>query len=62
MERCEYLRQLQRIAAGQAPLESILQTQDLYDNHFDDSPVWQQALAAANDQISPGAGQARGWR
>jgi carotenoid cleavage dioxygenase-like enzyme len=21
-------------------------TQDLYDNHFDDSPVWQQALAA----------------
>jgi uncharacterized RmlC-like cupin family protein len=46
VERFEYFRQLQRIAAGQAPLESILQTQDLYDNHFDDSPVWQQALTA----------------
>jgi len=33
-------------AAGEAPLESILEAQDLYDNHFDDSPVWQQALAA----------------
>ena len=46
VERFEYFRQLQRIAAGQAPLESILQTQDLYDNHFDESPAWQQALAA----------------
>jgi mannose-6-phosphate isomerase-like protein (cupin superfamily) len=46
VERFEYFRQLQRIAAGQAPLESILQAQDLYDNHFDDSPVWQQALTA----------------
>jgi hypothetical protein len=46
VERFGYFRQLQRIAAGEAPLESILETQDLYDNHFDDSPVWQQALAA----------------
>jgi mannose-6-phosphate isomerase-like protein (cupin superfamily) len=46
VERFEYFRQLQRIAAGRAPLESILQTQDLYDNHFDESPVWQQTLAA----------------
>jgi mannose-6-phosphate isomerase-like protein (cupin superfamily) len=46
VERFEYFRQLQRIAARQAPLESILQTQDLYDNHFDESPVWQQALTA----------------
>ena len=46
VERFEYFRQLQRIAAGQATLESILETQDLYDNHFDDSPAWQQALAA----------------
>ena len=29
-----------------SPLESILEVQDLYDNHFDDSPVWQQTLAA----------------
>jgi mannose-6-phosphate isomerase-like protein (cupin superfamily) len=45
-ERFEYFRHLQRIASGAAPLESILDVQDLYDNHFDDSPVWQQALAA----------------
>ena len=45
-ERFEYFRQLRRIAAGEAPLESILETQDLYDNHFDDSPVWRQAIAA----------------
>jgi hypothetical protein len=46
VERFEYLRQLQRIAAGQAPLESILHTQDRYEDHFDDSPVWQRALTA----------------
>jgi hypothetical protein len=46
VERFGYFRLLQRIAAGDAPLESILEVQDLYDNHFGDSPVWQQALAA----------------
>ena len=46
VDRFEYFRLLQRIATGEAPLESILEVQDLYDNHFDDSPVWQQALAA----------------
>ena len=46
VERFEYFRHLQRIAAGEVPLESILEMQDLYDNHFDDSPAWQQALAA----------------
>ena len=39
VERFEYFRHLQRIAAGEVPLESILEVQDLYDNHFDDSPV-----------------------
>lgn len=46
VERFEYFRHLQRIASGEASLESIPEVQDLYDNHFDDSPVWQQALAA----------------
>jgi hypothetical protein len=27
-------------------VRSILEVQDRYDNHFDDSPVWQQVLAA----------------
>lgn len=46
VERFEYFRQLQRIATGEAPLESILETQDRYDNHFDPSEIWQQSLAA----------------
>jgi len=46
VERFEYFRHLQRIASGRVPLESILEVQDLYDNHFDASQVWQQALAA----------------
>ncbi|MBO0823238.1 MAG: cupin domain-containing protein [Actinobacteria bacterium] len=46
VERFEYFRHLQRIATGQATLESILEVQDRYDNYFDDSPVWQQTLAA----------------
>jgi len=46
VERFEYFRHLQRIAAGEASLQSILGVQDRYDNHFDESPVWQQALAA----------------
>jgi quercetin dioxygenase-like cupin family protein len=45
-ERFEYFRHLQSIQSGQAPPQSILDVQDLYDNHFDDSPIWQQALAA----------------
>lgn len=45
-ERFEYFRHLQRIASGEASLESILEMQDRYDNHFDDSPAWQQAMAA----------------
>ncbi len=46
VERFEYFRHLQRIANGEVPLESILEVQDRYDNHFDESPAWQQALAA----------------
>lgn len=45
VERFEYFRHLQRIATGEAPLESILEVQDRYDNHFDDSQLWQQTLA-----------------
>jgi mannose-6-phosphate isomerase-like protein (cupin superfamily) len=46
VERFEYFRHLQRIASGEVPLESILEVQERYDNHFDDSPLWQQTLAA----------------
>jgi mannose-6-phosphate isomerase-like protein (cupin superfamily) len=46
VERFEYFRHLQRIATGEASLESILEVQDRYDNHFDDSPLWQLTLAS----------------
>ncbi len=46
VERFEYFRHLQRVANGEVPLESILEVQDRYDNYFDESPAWQQALAA----------------
>jgi quercetin dioxygenase-like cupin family protein len=42
IDRFEYFRHLQRVAQGEASWESILQTQDRYDNHFDESQVWQQ--------------------
>ena len=37
VERFEYFRHLQRIMTGEVPLESILEVQDCYDNHFDQS-------------------------
>jgi len=37
-------------ASRQAPPESILQVQDLDDNHYDGSSAWRQVLAAV---ISP---------
>jgi hypothetical protein len=46
VERFEYLRPLEGIIAGQAPLESILKTQDLLLQPLRRQPAWQQALAA----------------
>ncbi|GLW20491.1 hypothetical protein [Microbispora triticiradicis] len=40
VERFEYFRQLERIAYGRQPLESLLEVQELYDNHLRTSAVW----------------------
>jgi quercetin dioxygenase-like cupin family protein len=40
VERFEYFRHLQRIRLGEATPESILEVQDLYDNHFLRSEAW----------------------
>lgn len=40
VERFEYFRHLQRIALGEVGPESLLAVQELYDNHFMKSPVW----------------------
>ncbi|MFF6978883.1 cupin domain-containing protein [Streptomyces sp. NPDC008343] len=41
VERFEYFRHLQRIALGEATPESLLEVQELYDNHFMRSEVWE---------------------
>ncbi|POX53643.1 cupin domain-containing protein [Streptomyces sp. Ru72] len=41
VERFEYFRHLRRIALGEATRESLLEVQDLYDNHFLRSEAWE---------------------
>jgi mannose-6-phosphate isomerase-like protein (cupin superfamily) len=45
VERFEYFRHLQRIRLGEATPESILEVQDLYDNHFLRSEAWETRRA-----------------
>ncbi|MFK4147173.1 cupin domain-containing protein [Streptomyces sp. NPDC004065] len=40
VERFEYFRHLQRIRLGEVTPESLLEVQDLYDNHFLRSAAW----------------------
>ncbi|MER6459033.1 cupin domain-containing protein [Streptomyces sp. NPDC001228] len=40
VERFEYFRHLQRIRLGEATVESILDVQERYDNHFLRSTAW----------------------
>ncbi|MFJ9708069.1 cupin domain-containing protein [Streptomyces sp. NPDC101234] len=40
VERFEYFRHIQRLRLGEATPESLLEVQDLYDNHFLRSEVW----------------------
>jgi quercetin dioxygenase-like cupin family protein len=53
VERFEYFRHLARIARGEAPPESLLEVQELYDTYFLESPAWRAAR-------STGTGPARG--
>jgi quercetin dioxygenase-like cupin family protein len=43
VERFEYFRKLTRIAKGEEPPESLRDVQELYDNHFLNSPEWEAA-------------------
>ncbi|KAA2267108.1 cupin domain-containing protein [Solihabitans fulvus] len=43
VERFEYFRHLERIAYGKVPPESLLDVQELYDNHFLESAAWTNA-------------------
>lgn len=42
VERFEYFRLLDRLGRGEATLDELLESQELYDNHFLDSPVWRR--------------------
>ncbi|MER6085306.1 cupin domain-containing protein [Streptomyces sp. NPDC001833] len=42
VERFEYFRHLQRLRLGEATLESLLEVQERYDNHFLRSTAWEK--------------------
>lgn len=44
--RFEYFRLVDRVVKGQASPEEILRTQELYDNHFVESPAWRESRTA----------------
>ncbi|MEU7722258.1 cupin domain-containing protein [Streptomyces tibetensis] len=41
VERFEYFRHLRRVALGEVTPESLLEVQELYDNHFLKSEAWE---------------------
>jgi quercetin dioxygenase-like cupin family protein len=43
IDRFGYFRLLEQLGKGEATLEELLDSQDLYDNHFLDSPAWRAA-------------------
>jgi mannose-6-phosphate isomerase-like protein (cupin superfamily) len=43
LPRFGYFRLVERLSRGEATLEELLASQELYDNHFLDSPVWRAA-------------------
>jgi quercetin dioxygenase-like cupin family protein len=48
IERFGYFRLAERISRGEASLSELLASQDLYDNHFLESPAWQAAREKAH--------------
>lgn len=43
LERFRYFRLVERLSRGEATLAELLASQELYDNHFLDSPTWRSA-------------------
>ncbi|WP_049575050.1 cupin domain-containing protein [Nonomuraea sp. SBT364] len=50
IQRFEYFRLLDRLRRGEATLEELLASQELYDNHFLDSPAWTRDRQASASQ------------
>lgn len=53
LERFGYFRLLERLSKGEATLEELMASQDPYDNHFLDSPVWWAARVEGSASSSP---------
>ena len=45
LQRSGYFRLVERLSRGEATLSELLASQELYDNHFLESPIWQTARA-----------------
>lgn len=48
LARFGYFRLVERLRRGEAQLSELLASQELYDNHFLESPVWQAARESAH--------------
>jgi mannose-6-phosphate isomerase-like protein (cupin superfamily) len=48
LPRFGYFRLVERLHRGEATLSELLASQELYDNHFLESPVWQTAQTSAH--------------
>lgn len=46
MQRFDYYRLLERVTKGEATVQEIHDSSEQYDNHYVDSPVWREAVAA----------------
>lgn len=47
LERFGYFRLVERLRKGEATLQDLLASQELYDNHFLESPLWRAVRASA---------------
>lgn len=47
-DRGSYFRLVDRVARGRASPQEILETQERFDNHFLDSPLWREARGGGN--------------
>lgn len=52
VERFGYFRLLERLGRGESSLEELLDSQELYDNYFLDSPAWRTARQRPVDDAS----------
>ena len=56
LERFGYFRLAERLSRGEATLEELLASQELYDNHFLESPIWRATRGEGRGRVE------RSWR